>query len=146
MVQVRGHHLLCMLTFEGMGYTEAFSRTFREMIDRIGDGEPIEIVDGPDQACRTVLDDPAAPHKHCVLARIKARDRLALTAASAVLGRPLAPGSKLVLTQAMLAALRGAFADGRLRPACKRCQWRDVCTAEARAGFSRSVLRSGARC
>lgn len=143
MVKLRGHHLLCMLTFEGAGYTETFALKFRAMLGRIEGGEPIELVGGPDEACQTVLDDPEAPHRHCMLGRITARDRLALTAVSSVLNLPLVSGARFVLTNAMLSNLRTAFADGRVRRACTKCQWASMCTASAEAGFERSVLRHG---
>ena len=44
MVKLRGHHLLCGLTFEGMGYTGIFSQTFRSMLGRVEAGEPIDLV------------------------------------------------------------------------------------------------------
>jgi uncharacterized protein len=143
MVKLRAHHLLCMLTFEGMGYTETFSQKFREMLGRIEAGEPIELVDGPDEACQTILDDLEPPHRHCLLARITARDRLALTAVSSVLNLPLVSGTRFVLTSGMISTLRTAFAEGRVRRACTQCQWTSICTASADTGFARSVMRHG---
>jgi len=50
-VRLRAHHLLCILTFAGKGYSPAFVANMAGVVARIGAGEPIEVVAGPDDIC-----------------------------------------------------------------------------------------------
>lgn len=61
MIRLRGHHLLCVLTFEGAGYNAQFARNLTAIVDRINDGEEILIVDGPDVICAPVIADTRIP-------------------------------------------------------------------------------------
>lgn len=136
-VRLRGHHLLCLLTYAGRGYTPAFVSRLDQVADRIAAGATIEIVAGPDEVCAAWLDDPDC---HCGLSRMDTRDRLALDAVGPLLGVTLGPGARLTLTPDSLAALREAFAAGSVRAACFDCRWRSFCTDVAANGFAGTRL------
>ena len=137
-VQLRPHHLLCMLTFVGKGYGPEFVANFEQVADRIAAGnEAIEIVEGPDDVCRPLL---AAADCHCRDANIALRDRQAAEAISGLLRRPIGTGTQLMPDEDLLCTLREAFARGTIRQACSGCQWKPVCDAIAQEGFSGTRL------
>ncbi|MDQ0474847.1 DUF1284 domain-containing protein [Labrys wisconsinensis] len=138
-VRLRGHHLLCMLTYAGRGYTPAFCDNYDRIVERLGAGEDILLVAGPDDVCAPLLRE-AAPH--CHLDRVTRRDALALAASAEILRRPLAPGEVLSLDPALLDTLRAAFAAGTSRAACADCEWADLCTRLAAAGFAGTRLQA----
>ncbi|MSQ14377.1 MAG: DUF1284 domain-containing protein [Dehalococcoidia bacterium] len=52
-MKLRGHHLLCVLGFKGMGYSQSFIDNMAEVVAQLRDSHDpsIEIVDGPDDIC-----------------------------------------------------------------------------------------------
>ncbi|APG83756.1 DUF1284 domain-containing protein [Sinorhizobium americanum] len=139
MVRLRGHHLLCLLTFVGEGYTPAFTGNFRLIAARLSAGEEIEIVEGPDDICAPMLDQPEA---HCRNSDIRKRDAWALAAIDERLGISLKPGSVLDLGGGRLVALRSAFAAGLIRAACNECEWSEFCTRIARCSFEGTLVQT----
>lgn len=136
-IRLRPHHLWCMLTFVGVGYTPAFTARMRATLARLAAAAPVEIVDGPDTLCAPLLDDPSA---HCRRASVTARDARARQAAEAVLARPLPAGAQITLTGETIARLRAAFAAGAASQACAGCPWTGFCTEIAARGFTGAVL------
>lgn len=130
-IQLRPHHLLCVLTFKGKGYTPAFVENYETIVDRLNSGETIEIIDGPDALCGPMLDEPEC---HCRNESVSLRDRQALDAVRDVLSLPTGT-TRLALNSTTLARLRAAFKDGRLRQACKGCEWESLCSAIAQKEF-----------
>jgi uncharacterized protein len=129
-VHLRGHHLLCMLTYVGEGYDEAFVENFTAICKRIGNGEAIIVVDGPDDVCapqlRAAQGSDSPPH--CFNASCVERDKQALNDISDLMGSPLRSGDTLHLTPQFVRTLRVAFAEGVIRNACRDCEWHSVCS------------------
>jgi uncharacterized protein len=51
---LRGHHLLCVHGFRGMGYSPSFVEKMKEIVSEIRDGQldyPIQVVIGLDETC-----------------------------------------------------------------------------------------------
>ena len=142
MIALRGHHLLCALTFTKIGYTRGFEERFHALLGRISGGEPIRIVAGPDDLCAEIVDREGA---HCREARIFERDRLALADLSRLLDRPLGEGERIDAGQLLAPGYRDAFARGTVRRACRGCQWKALCDEVATGGFARSVLTEGSK-
>ncbi|WP_152046014.1 DUF1284 domain-containing protein [Aureimonas psammosilenae] len=132
-IRLRAHHLLCVLTYVGRGYTPAFTANYDAIAERLSQGEPITVIDGPDDICRGWIDDPDA---HCRLPRLHARDGAAASDLTVLLRRPVQPGLTLVPDASLLSHLRAAFAANEIRLACAQCQWSDLCTNIAEAGYS----------
>ncbi len=124
-VRLRGHHLLCMLTYVGKGYSPAFVENYDRIAGRLSKGEEIFLVDGPDDICAPLL---CGGDCHCYEASVRERDRLALEAVGELLGQTLSTQNRLRLDAERLAVMRGAFAEGTLRKACERCEWSNLCT------------------
>jgi len=131
-VRLRAHHLLCMLTFVGEGYSPAFVANFTRIVDRIARGETIELVDGPDDVCAPLEADG---DRHCEGATVRRRDRDARAALARYTGEPA-----LQLTAADIAALRAQFATGTIRTACSGCEWSSLCTGIAASGYANVML------
>lgn len=132
-VRLRPHHLLCMLTFSGEGYTPAFVDNFAGVIRRLNDGEPIEVVDGIDDICPPLLSE-AFPHCHEY--GVTLRDRDAREDLAAVLGQPV----QTLRDLPDLATLRRAFAAGDTRRGCQGCEWFGLCSDIAVTGFRTAHL------
>ncbi|MEW7009158.1 MULTISPECIES: DUF1284 domain-containing protein [unclassified Lentilitoribacter] len=140
MIKLRGHHLLCSLTFAGRGYSRDFERDFKKVIQRIKQNEPIEIVSGPDEICASVKDCVGS---HCFEDRIINRDSLALRDISALLGVKLEVGSKLIPNDLFHNQYRKAYQLQSVRSACFDCQWSEVCDAVVADGFNKTHLKRG---
>ena len=137
-IRLRPHHLLCMLTFAGNGYTPAFVANFQQVASRIATGdEAIEVVEGPDDICSAFLPEANC---HCHNPSVALRDHQAAESISALLQQPISAGTPLLLAQDRLHLLRQSFADGTIRQACLGCQWKPTCDAIARAGFTETHL------
>ncbi len=136
-VRLRAHHLLCMLTYVGRGYTPAFVENYDAVAARLSQREPIQLVDGPDDICTPIQDIPTA---HCHNESVVERDRLALDAVRALLGVAVDLDRQFSLDHVMLARFREAFAKGRTRAACTGCEWSGLCDHVAGEGFPGAVL------
>jgi hypothetical protein len=137
-VRLRPHHLLCLLTYAGKGYSEAFTAGFDAIVSRLALGAEIEVVDGPDDICAPLRHDAAA---HCHRDSVRWRDRQAAADLSALRGQAVAAGERLTLDAALLSNWRQAFAQGRTRAACGGCEWQALCSAIAAQDFAASRLQ-----
>lgn len=136
-VRLRAHHLLCLLTYAGKGYSPAFTANYDVIAGRLARGEEILIVEGPDDICAPLLDD-AEPH--CWRDSVTERDRLAARDLAALLERPIRAGESLALAPQPLRNMRAAFAAGHTRAACLGCEWSDLCSAIAANGYRGTVV------
>ena len=138
-VKLRAHHLLCMLTYVGKGYSPAFIANFDAVAARLRAGEAVQVHEGPDDICQPLLDTEAP---HCLGPGALARDALAAQDIGRLLGRPVQPGATIALDAARLEALRAAFRTGETRSACAGCEWSALCTSVADNDFIATALRS----
>lgn len=131
-VTLRPHHLLCLLTYVGKGYSPAFVAGYDRIVARLNAGEEIGITAGPDDICAPIACDL---HEHCHGASVISRDAFAAEDVARILAQDIAPGARFRLSRANITDLRTAFASGDIRRACKGCQWDGLCTEVAMAGF-----------
>lgn len=131
-VSIRAHHLLCILTYLGKGYTPGFVANYDRIIELLNEGEDLRLTEGPDEICQPMLSEAAC---HCHNDSVRQRDVQAADAIGAVLGRPLSPGSSLTLTRSATDRLRQTFAEGDIREACTGCEWHELCTRIAQNKF-----------
>ena len=132
-VRLRAHHLLCLLTYVGKGYSPAFTANYDKVVRRLVGGDDVLIVRGPDDICAPLLDEP---EPHCLGESPAGRDELAARDVGELLRRPIAVGARFKLDAARLVAMRQAFSTGRTREACHGCEWSDLCRAVAADGYS----------
>ncbi|MFD1745589.1 DUF1284 domain-containing protein [Rhizobium helianthi] len=138
-IRLRPHHLLCMLTFVGKGYTPSFTQNYVVIIRRLGQGEDILLVDGPDDICAPLLADIAIPHCHSD--SVASRDTQALLDIACLLGVPHRLGDFIRLNADLLRRLRTAFAMKQVRNACQGCEWAGLCDSVAHHDFQDALLR-----
>jgi hypothetical protein len=111
-----------------------------DLMRRLGGGEEITLIDGPDDICAPWLDeatggaDIRAPH--CHEDRISGRDARAAADIGALLGRPMSSGATLRLDAALLAKLRNAFQRDTIRSGCGGCEWKSFCDDLSAADFA----------
>jgi hypothetical protein len=135
-IRLRAHHLLCMLTFAGEGYTPEFVDNFSRIVARIGAGEAVELIDGPDDVCAPLA---ATGDAHCDEFSVSRRDREALRALAGA-DHPLSAARPLILDRAAIAELRAQFAAGTIRAACSGCSWFTLCSEIAAASYPATRL------
>ena len=131
-IRLRAHHLLCLLTYVGKGYSPAFTANYDLIADRLGRGEDILLVSGPDDICAPLLGEP---EPHCLQESVGERDRLAARDLGELLARPIGLGVRLDLDAAILTRMRQAFSTGLTRNACPGCEWAEFCSAIAANGY-----------
>ncbi|WP_110666740.1 DUF1284 domain-containing protein [Salinicola halophilus] len=134
-VALRAHHLLCVLTYVGRGYSEAFVANYDALARRIIAGEPIRLVAGPDDICAPLLAPTASAPAHCRQPSVVERDAAARHEVAALLGRALAVGDTFTLDADTLSRLRDGFRANEIRTACVDCQWSELCTSVADGGY-----------
>ncbi|NDV89467.1 DUF1284 domain-containing protein [Aurantimonas aggregata] len=132
-VRLRAHHLLCMLTYVGKGYSPAFTANYDVIVGRIDRGEDILIVEGPDDICAPLLGDEDS---HCLRESVVERDDRAAEAVAVLLCRTIGPGGRIRLNPDMLQTMRWAFRSSEGRRACMNCEWASLCSSVAEDGFS----------
>lgn len=137
-IDLRPHHLLCVLTFAGRGYSDDFTHRYTEIVARMTDGEAIRIVDGPDVICASIMEAEAEPH--CLRDSVTKRDEEATASVAALLQRQIATGTEITLTPAIVQTLRAAFESGAIRQACDGCQWAELCSSIAGTGYRKAML------
>ena len=137
-VRLRAHHLLCVLTYVGAGYSRAFTDNYDLIVKRLAGGEDVTLVAGADEICAPELD---APDAHCRRESVEERDRQAAQSLSELLAREIAPGQQLNLDASSIVMLRRAFKTGGVRAACSRCEWFSLCSEIAGADYRGVKLR-----
>ncbi|WP_082553723.1 DUF1284 domain-containing protein [Altererythrobacter sp. Root672] len=136
-VRLRAHHLLCILTYVGRGYSPAFTVNMTAIAGQISGGEEIEVVEGPDDICAPLLGDGEA---HCHRPGVTGRDVRASEDVGRILQRPVRPGSRFKLEPHHLIRLRASFADNQVRSACGGCEWNELCNSISANGFADTIL------
>ena len=139
-VRLRGHHLLCLLTYKGLGYSPEFVAGMTATAARLVAGATAEIVEGPDDICEPLCR--AEEHPHCHEATVPERDRRALSLVSDLLGRSLNSGDRLAFDEELRARLRSAYRDGAFETACALCEWQPLCRDIAADGYKDTLFRS----
>lgn len=136
-LKLRPHHLLCILTYAGRGYSLPFVKNFNTIIERILSGESIQIVTGPDDICSPLLDSDEA---HCRKSSVIGRDLRATEALSKLLKIPLEPNTSIRLSTGQIERMRQSFASRESRAACTGCEWYAFCSSIAEDNFEQSKL------
>lgn len=140
-ISIRPHHLLCMLTYLGKGYTPQFVVNYDKIVERINSGEAINIVNGPDDICKPMLPEADC---HCHNENVLGRDAHALSQIVPVIGEDVRAGHILHLSPERISKLRSRFRKGTLRAACSGCQWQEFCTSIAENNFRHCRLTGAA--
>jgi hypothetical protein len=119
-LRIRGHHLLCMLGFRGLGYSAGFVANMQAVVDAfLSDPPPaVEVVIEADSICRACphLSEGACARKESSEERVRSKD-------SAVLGvLGIAAGSRMTASE-LRARVAGRVSVSTLESLCARCGW-----------------------
>lgn len=137
-IRLRAHHLLCLLTYVGKGYSPVFTANYDGIAERLSRGEDIVLVAGSDDICAPLLYEP---EPHCLREGAAERDRQAAEDVEALLARPIRDGARLDVDAPTLIRLRQAFSAGHVRKACGGCDWSVLCGAVASGGYRDTRLQ-----
>lgn len=113
-VQLRGHHLLCLLGYRGKGYSEEFCANMTDVYEalRTGPETTVTIVSGPDKLCGACPEQ----HYHCRNESVDRRDAAVLRRAGIV------PGAAMRWSD-IRAQIAERVAPEDLAVLCAGCQW-----------------------
>jgi Uncharacterized conserved protein len=137
-VRLRPHHLLCLLTYVGKGYTAEFVENYDRIAERLSAGEDILIIDGPDDICEALMGE-AEPH--CLRDSVRLRDSQAAADLSDFLNGEVSIGLGMLLHTARVDEMRKAFAAGLIRKACQGCEWSTLCNEIAANSYDGVRIR-----
>jgi hypothetical protein len=115
MIRLRGHHLLCLLGYRGMGYSESYTKNMTRVHSRLRQHPetPVTLVSGPDDLC--AYFPPDQPY-HCEDPNVHQRD-------AAVLDRMgLTPGTTLSWRE-LQGRLAASFVPSDIPHLCSTCPW-----------------------
>ncbi|MCY0877199.1 MAG: DUF1284 domain-containing protein [Firmicutes bacterium] len=122
-VSLRGHHLLCLLGYRGMGYSDAYVANMTSIYEtlRLHPETLVHVVAGPDELCAAFPDDQP---NHCREETVYTRDDAILRA----LG--LSPTATLPWSE-VEARVHAHIAGADLIDFCQTCPWRPYGVCEA---------------
>ncbi|SFS60484.1 DUF1284 domain-containing protein [Paenibacillus sp. BC26] len=122
-IQLRGHHLLCLLGFRGMGYSADFSANMTIVYNKLRDepGSRVTIVKGPDDLCACFPSD-VEPHCHNV--SVAQHDERILQKLGFDYGMEL-------LWSDVIERVRTNVVPEDINTLCYTCQWRSYGVCEA---------------
>lgn len=122
-VALRGHHLLCLLGYRGMGYSADYVANMTRLYEqlRLHPETQVAIVAGPDELCAAF---PCDQPNHCAEATVHTRDRVILDALSLAVGQ-------CVPWQEIEARVRMHIVGSDLVTFCQSCPWRPYGVCEA---------------
>jgi hypothetical protein len=135
-IRLRPHHLMCILTYVGRGYTPSFVRNLDRVIERIRSGAEILLVDEPDDICAAFDSD----ERHCERPSVTERDRAAVQALAGSFGERLDAGAPFSLSATTLGEMRGEYLRTR-EQTCGGCEWYELCGTIASNAFAETKLK-----
>jgi hypothetical protein len=76
-IKLRGHHLLCLLGYRGMGYSEEFAANMTEVYKQLQQDAAslVAVVSGPDDLCQSF---PCEQMNHCDNRQVHEKDQLVI--------------------------------------------------------------------
>lgn len=114
-IQLRGHHLLCLLGFRGMGYSPDFTINMKNVYEQLRQQPytPITLVRGVDDLCKCY---PSDKPNHCDTNSVHERDQVILDRLGLTTGTTLPWESILLL-------LKQHMAPTEIPILCSTCPW-----------------------
>ena len=122
-LRIRGHHLLCMYGFRGLGYSQAFIENMRRVVDAFFASEPtvVNLVEGGDDICSACphLQDGECKKGEASHERLGSKDSLVLAA--------LGLEARTRRTNAEIrSAISARISPADIRRLCPGCYWLDL--------------------
>jgi len=117
-IRLRGHHLLCLLSFSGEGYSPAFVERFRNLADSYRNpGTVVQVLCSPDDACA------ACPHlvgNGCTSPEDGPEGNVSALDAAVLGALGIGPG---IQSAGDLHMRLAGLSEAHLHRLCKACSW-----------------------
>lgn len=126
-VRLRGHHLLCLFGYQGMGYSEEFIAGMSAVVRRLRQPDTrVEIVAGPDDICAAC---PKRENERCRRSTEHARDNAVLAAVKLPIGH-------IDNAAVLFATVAACITPERQAILCDGCSWQalGLCAEGLRQG------------
>jgi len=122
MVQLRGHHLFCLLGYRGMGYSKEYVENMTKLhqILRTNPKTLVELVEGPDQLCEKY---PNSGEYHCQDRHIDNRDHVILEKLGLKVGQ-------ILKWKDIEDSIRKNVVPSDIGTVCETCSWRSFGVCE----------------
>lgn len=134
-IKLRGHHILCLLGFRGLGYDEAFVENMTRVHSRVFfNGSLVKLTTGPDDICSACpkLSDGCGTEAG---SRVSKKDASVLEMLS------LKPGD-VISTGEIYDRVATTISENDLSHICKRCKWHSLGYCTEGLGKLRSCQQS----
>jgi uncharacterized protein len=139
MIRLRPHHLMCILTYVGRGYTASFVQNMDQVAGAIREGAEVCLMSGPDDVCAGLQEED----RHCERSSVTERDHSATLALMRILDMDIEAGTPFLLSTDTLSRLRSRYLQER-EQTCGGCEWYDLCGRVARTNFLETKLQQTA--
>ena len=121
-MDVRAHHLVCMRSFQGKGYSREFVDNFYKIIDKLKKNPLVKVVNKPDAICEK------CPHNKngCIKKgpkselRVRKKDNEFIKALNLTLNKTMKANKIKEITE--------KITKKEIKKLCRNCQWLDYCT------------------
>lgn len=122
MIQLRGHHLFCLVGFRGMGYSEEFANNMKKVYHQIqsNPNTPIQIINGPDCLCEKF---PDTEKYHCKDKNIFVRDSTILKLLKLQVGQIITWGE-------IEKKIANFITPSTIHTICSTCPWKEYGVCE----------------
>ncbi len=120
-LRLRGHHILCLHGWRGIGYSADFTANMHSICDRLKSSPDmlVQVLDSPDDICASC---PHVSNARCVRSGDESEDRISRKDAAILHILDLAPGDRLTARELFTLASERFGEDG-LRGVCGSCRW-----------------------
>ena len=122
MYKLRGHHLFCLLGYQGMGYSQEYVENMTKLHQSLRD-EPetwVQLIEGPDQLCEKY---PNSGEYHCQDRHIDNRDRVILEKLGLKVGQ-------ILKWKDIEDSIRKNVVPSDIEVVCETCSWRSFGVCE----------------
>ncbi len=118
-VLLRPHHGMCILFYEGKGYSTGFTDHMSRVIRLLNDDTSVRITSGPDEICSCC---PNLNEKVCLSdEKVHKYDRMVLDMTG------LQDGSECTYGEFSRSVKEHILLSGRRREICGDCEWDEIC-------------------
>lgn len=122
MIQLRGHHLFCLLGYRGMGYSREYVENMTKVHQTLRSHPEtvVELVEGPDQLCNKY---PNSGEYHCKDQNIYVRDTVILEKMGLKIGEKLT-------WQEIEQRVKNFVVPTDIQTVCETCHWKSFGVCE----------------
>jgi hypothetical protein len=123
-LRLRGHHLLCLLGYQGMGYSADFTANMTRVYQNLQEQPEtlVTLIEGPDDLCACY--PPEAEDYHCLNQSVIQRDEQVIHRLGLQIGTQ-------VQWSTVMDRVRAHLVPEDIQVLCNTCSWRSLGVCEA---------------